>query len=172
MAGRLGDTADQEPVEPGSDDWNAERRDEVPLRRADRNFVELLQELRVVLTGVQILFGFLLTGSFSERFTHLDTLQLSVFVVTLLCAATSSTLLVAPVAAHRMVFQRGRKPELVRWAHRLTLTGLGFLGLTIASGLLLVLDLAIGRVTAFILAGAFLAAVAAVWAVIPLSALR
>ncbi|RZT86741.1 hypothetical protein EV383_3639 [Pseudonocardia sediminis] len=173
MADRLGGgQADPVPVVTGSDDWNVEQRDEMPLRRADRNFAELLQELRVVLTGVQILFGFLLTASFSERFTRLDTLQVTVFLVTLLCAATSSALLVAPVAAHRIVFQRGRKPELVRWAHLSALTGMGFLGLTMSSGLLLVFDLAVGRVPAFVVAGVFLAAVVAVWAVVPLSALR
>lgn len=160
------------PSEPGSDDWNAEHRDEPPLPRADRNFVELLQELRVVFTGVQILFGFLLTATFSDRFESLDRLQLGVFVTTLLCAAGSSVLLVAPVAAHRVAFQRGRKPELVRWGQSMALSGLAFLGLTITSGLVLVLDLAIGRVPAFAAAGAVLLAMVLLWAAVPLLRLR
>lgn len=169
---QLGGNADPGSAVTGSDDWNIEHRDESPLRRADRNFVELLQELRVVLTGVQILFGFLLTASFSERFASLDALQLWVFVVTLLCAACSSALLVAPVAAHRMVFQRGRKPELVRWGHRMAVSGLAFLGLTVACGLLLVLDLAVGRVVAFVIAAVFLVLLAAIWMAVPLARLR
>lgn len=160
------------PAAAGSDDWNSDQRDETPLQRADRNFVELLQELRVVLTGVQILFGFLLTASFSERFDRLDAVQLGVFVVTLLSAALSSALLVAPVAAHRLAFQRGRKPDLVRWGHRMASGGLAFLGLTVSSGLLLVLDLAVGRTAAVVGAAAFLLLVATVWVVIPLAHLR
>jgi hypothetical protein len=150
------------------DEWNIRHRDEVPLRRADRNFAELLQELRVVLTGVQILFGFLLTLSFSERFTRLDGFQHTVFVVTLTAAALASALLVAPVAAHRVAFQRGRKRELVRWAHQLALAGLGALALTLSSGLLLVLDIAAGRPVAFAITGAMLVATLVLWVLVPL----
>ena len=157
---------------PGSDDWNAEHRDEPRLPRADRNFLELLQELRVVFTGVQILFGFLLTATFSDRFESLDRLQLATFVTTLLCAVGSSVFLVAPVAAHRIAFQRGRKPELVRWGHAMALTGLAFLGLTITSGLALVLDLAIGRVPAFVVAGVTLLGMVLLWGTVPLVRLR
>ena len=132
----------------GSDVWNERHRAESPLCRADRNFVELLQELRVTLTGVQILLGFLLTASFTERFARLDPVQLAMFVTTLIAAAVSSALLVAPVAARRVVFRRGCKPELVRWAHRLTQLGLGALAVTLVAGLALVLDLAVGRVGA------------------------
>ena len=169
---QLGGNGRRRPAQPGTDDWNIEHRDEGPLRRADRNFIELLQELRVVLTGVQILFGFLLTASFSERFDRLDPVQLQVFVVTLCCAATSSAFLVAPVAAHRLAFQRGRKPDLVRWGHRMAMSGLVFLGLTITSGLLLVLDLAIGRTAAVCGAAAFLVLTAMIWVVVPLAHLR
>jgi len=157
---------------PGSDDWNAEHRDEQPLPRADRNFVELLQELRVVFTGVQMLFGFLLAAAFSDRFKDLDAVQLAVFVTTLLCAALSSLLLVAPVAAHRVVFQRGRKPELVRWGHAMALSGLTFLGLTIASGLFLVLDMAVGRAPAVAVAGAVVLGTTLLWAAVPMFRLR
>ncbi|MCW0212074.1 MAG: DUF6328 family protein [Pseudonocardia sp.] len=150
------------------DAWNTEHRDEVPLRRADRNFAELLQELRVVLTGVQILFGFLLTLSFSERFTRLDDVQHAVFVVTLVAAALASTLLVAPVAAHRVTFQRGRKRELVRWVHRLATAGLACLALTMASGVLLVLDIAAGRPVAVTVTGGLLVVTCALWVVAPM----
>ncbi|MBN9734796.1 MULTISPECIES: DUF6328 family protein [unclassified Pseudonocardia] len=153
--------------ETGTDGWNEAERAESPLRRADRNFVELLQELRVVLTGVQILFGFLLTASFTERFTELDPVQRGLFVTTLLSAALSSVLLVAPVAAHRRVFRMGLKPELVRWAHHLTQVGLVALALTLVSGLVLVLDLAVGRIGALAGGTGLAAVVVGLWVVSP-----
>jgi uncharacterized protein DUF6328 len=150
------------------DAWNSEQRDEVPLQRADRNFTDLLQELRVVFTGVQILFGFLLTLSFSPRFEDLDGFQHTVFVVTLVSVALTSTFLLAPVAAHRILFRRGRKPELVDWAHRCACAGLAALALTLTAGLLLVLDLAVGRPTALAVSGALLAVTAVTWLLVPL----
>lgn len=150
------------------DSWNTLHRDEEPLQRADRNFAELLQELRVVFTGVQILFGFLLTMSFSNRFDALDDFQHAVFVGTLVCAALSSTLLVAPVAAHRVMFQRGRKRELVGCGHRFALAGLLSLGLTLSLGLLLVLDLAIGRLGAVMATGVLVALMLLLWVIVPL----
>jgi hypothetical protein len=154
------------------DSWNAEQRAEEPLQRADRNFAELLQELRVVLTGVQILFGFLLALALSARFDALDAVQHGVYVVTLCAAALSSTLLVAPVAAHRLLFQRGRKRELVRCGHRLALAGLAALALTLASGLMLVLDVAVGRVAAVAMTGVLLTVTAALWIGLPLALRR
>jgi hypothetical protein len=156
----------------GDDAWNSEHRDEVPLQRADRNFTDLLQELRVVFTGVQILFGFLLTLSFSPRFDALDGFQRGVFVTTLVAVALTSTFLLAPVAAHRVLFQRGRKRELVGWAHRCAVAGLVSLALTMAAGLLLVLDMAIGRGAAFALVGGLLVVTAVTWLVVPLRVRR
>lgn len=150
------------------DAWNSDRRAEEPLQRADRNFADLLQELRVVLTSVQILLGFLLTLAFSAGFRDLDAVQHGVFVVTLCSAALSSALLVAPVAAHRLLFQRGRKRELVRCGHRLTLAGIAALGVTLGSGLLLVLDVAVGRPAAALVTAGFVAVVVALWVVLPL----
>jgi hypothetical protein len=152
----------------GDDAWNSEHRDEAPLRRADRNFTDLLQELRVVFTGVQILFGFLLTLSFSPRFATLDGFQHTVFVTTLVCVALTSTFLLAPVAAHRVLFQRGFKRELVGWAHRFAVAGLVSLALTLAAGLLLVMDMAIGRPSALALVAGLLAVTAVSWLLVPL----
>src|SRR5690349_812141 len=150
------------------DAWNSEQRDEVPLQRADRNFTDLLQELRVVFTGVQILFGFLLTLSFSPRFDALDEFQRAVFVTTLGSVALTSTLLLAPVAAHRVLFQRGRKRELVGWAHRCAVAGLVSLAVTMSAGLLLVMDMAIGRVGALALVAGLLGVTVVTWLVVPL----
>src|SRR4051794_17651990 len=96
---------------------SADRPDETPAERADRNFVELLQELRVAQTGVQILFAFLLTLPFTNRFVSIDGFQRGVYVFTLVSSATTVALLVAPVAVHRLLFQRGRKRELVYVGH-------------------------------------------------------
>jgi hypothetical protein len=165
-------------LDPGSlpvlrdDAWNTEQRDEVPLRRADRNFAELLQELRVVFTGVQILFGFLLTLSFSARFDALDGFQHAVFLVTLVLAALTSTFLLAPVAAHRLLFQRGLKRELVTSGHRFAMAGLVALALTLSSGLLLVLDMSVGRVEAIAATSALLVLTALIWLWVPLRLLR
>src|SRR5215475_3861412 len=109
----------------------ADGRDESALERWDRNFVELLQELRVVQTGPQILLAFLLTVAFTDRFARADSVEKSVYAVTLLAAATAATLLITPAAYHRLVFRQGRKAELVRVASLLLELGLAFLALAI-----------------------------------------
>ena len=156
----------------GDDAWNTEHRAEAPLQRADRNFTELLQELRVAQTGVQILFAFLLTLSFMDRFATIDAFQRVVYVFTLVASATTVALLVAPVAAHRLMFQCGRKRELVRVAHRLAVVGLVNLAVTMLAGMLLVLDVVIGRVAASTVVAALAVVFAALWAAVPLRVLR
>jgi Family of unknown function (DUF6328) len=163
-------------TEHGGDDGRDEGRDdgrgEGPLQRADRNMVELLQELRVAQTGVQILFAFLLTLSFTERFGSVDTVQRWTYVATLLCSVVTAGLLVAPAAAHRVTFRRGVKAETVQLGHRLFSAGLGTLVLTLAGCVLLVLDVAVGRsfaITAAVVVGLLLAAL---WFVLPLPLLR
>jgi O-antigen/teichoic acid export membrane protein len=123
-------------------------RDETELERWDRNFNELLQELRVAQTGVQILFAFLLTVAFSNRFADVSALEKWVFVVTLLAAATATALLIAPVSYHRLVFRQGRKPELVHVATTLAKMGLLFLGLAIVGTVFLALDKVVGGIVA------------------------
>lgn len=150
------------------DSWNEIHRGEQPLQRADRNFGELLQELRVAQTGVQIMFAFLLTLSFTERFARLDEFQRAVYVGTLLGSALTTALLVAPVAVHRLVFQRGRKPELVRIGQRMAIVGLGCLVVTVAGALLLVLDVTVGRQPAVVMTSLATAVFAALWFALPL----
>jgi hypothetical protein len=154
------------------DAWNIEHRAEAPLQRADRNFAELLQELRVAQTGVQILFAFLLTLSFMDRFATIDTFQRGVYVFTLVTAATTVALLVAPVAVHRLLFQRGRKRELVNVGHRLVVTGLVSLAATMLAGMLLVLDVVVGRAAAVSVAAALALVFTALWAGLPLCVRR
>jgi len=150
------------------DAWNTEHRAEAPLQRADRNFAELLQELRVAQTGVQILFAFLLTLSFTDRFAMADAFQRSVYVFTLATSATTVALLVAPVAVHRLLFQRGRKRELVHVGHRLVVTGLVCLAVTMLAGMLLALDVVVGRAAGVSVVAALALVFAALWAGLPL----
>src|SRR5258708_11766918 len=94
-------------------------RDETPDERFDRNWNELLQELRVAQTGVQILFAFLLTLPFSNGFPETTAFQKDVYLVALMSAAFATAMIISPVAFHRALFRQGRKPELVRYAHRM-----------------------------------------------------
>lgn len=152
------------------DEWNTRHRDEAPLQRADRNFAELLQESRVALTGGQILFGFLLALSFTERFAGIDAFQRGAYLFTLLASATTTMLLVAPAAAHRMMFQCGRKRELVRIGHLLIVAGLAGLAVTMTAGILLVVDVAVGRIAAVVAAGLLSLSFSMLWLVVPLRA--
>ncbi|AXE84300.1 DUF6328 family protein [Streptomyces sp. Go-475] len=120
-------------------------RNETPLQRADRNFVELLQELRVTQTGVQILFAFLLSLAFTSRFEDLDTVQRVTYVITLLLAVLAAALFTAPAALHRSLFQQGAKPRIVQVSSRLASTGLVVLVFAFSGSVLLVVDVTTGR---------------------------
>ena len=115
-------------------------RDESEAERLDRNYSELLQELRVAQTGVQILFAFLMTIAFQQRFNEIDDFQRTVYVITLLCAAISALLLISPVSAHRVLFRRHRKDELVTFTGRVAAGGLIFLLAAMLGAVLLVID--------------------------------
>jgi hypothetical protein len=146
------------------DIWNAGQRSETPLKRADRNFAELLQELRVAQTGVQILFAFLLGLAFTDRFARLDATERDIYIATLAASALTGALLVAPVMAHRLLFQHGFKCELVRIGHRFAIAGLCGLLTAIVGGLLLVLEVFFGGSTAVATGAALAALFASLWA--------
>ncbi|WP_198668289.1 DUF6328 family protein [Streptomyces triticisoli] len=117
-------------------------RDETEEERADRRWAELIQEVRVAQTGVQILFGFLLTVVFQpkyERLTHTDQV---IYVVTVVLGAAATGALIGPVSLHRLVSGRRVKPQAVRWASRLTFVGLVLLLATMTAALLLILRVA------------------------------
>ncbi len=149
-----------------------DERGETPLRRADRNMIELLQELRVAQTGVQILFAFLLSLSFTERFGRIDDVQRTMYVVTLLLSVLTAGLLVGPAAAHRITFARGVKPQTVQLGQRFFLAGLGSLALTLTGAVLLVLDVAVGRGFAVPTAAVVGVVLVGLWFVLPLPLLR
>ena len=111
----------------------------------DRNVAELLQELRVAFTGVQILFAFLLGLAFTQRFRELGSFDLAAYTVALLSTALATMLLIAPVSFHRIVFRRRQKAALVTVADRLLILGLALLIPAISSSVLLILDVVLGR---------------------------
>ena len=123
----------------------ANSRGETLEQLLDRNLAELLQELRVAFTGVQILFAFLLSMAFTQRFTELDGFDIAVYVVALLSTALATMVLIAPVSFHRIVFRRGQKAALVLVADRLLMVGLALLIPAICSSVLLILDVVLGR---------------------------
>jgi hypothetical protein len=123
----------------------AESRGETVDQVLDRNVAELLQELRVAFTGVQILFAFLLSLAFTQRFQQLDGFALTVYATALMTTALATMVLIAPVSFHRLVFRRRQKAALVIVADRLLLVGLAFLIPAISSSVLLILDVALGR---------------------------
>lgn len=140
---------------------------ETPEERSDRNWVELLQELRVTQTGAQILTGFLLTLPFQGRFTELTSTQVGIYLVLVLLAATTTVLVVAPVSLHRLRFQRRVKREVVKIGHRTAMVGLAFLALVVTGTVLLIFDVVVGRVAALVAAGSVLLLVVVAWLLVP-----
>jgi hypothetical protein len=131
-------------------DSAAEGRNETEKERLDRNLGELLQELRVVLPGVQVLFAFLLTVPFQQRFQTATTFQKDIYLVTLLLTALASALLMAPSAYHRLEFRQDDKRHIVFIANRLSIAGFAVLAAAMTSAVLLVTDFVFGSTTALI----------------------
>src|SRR6478736_4211891 len=108
------------------------------IHDVDRSFEELLQELRVAQTGVQVFFAFLLTIPFATGFDKLDHAQRVLYAIDVLLVVLAMAFLVSPVAIHRAIFGRRMRPALVRVAHAVTLVGLFLLLLAVSCGVLLV----------------------------------
>lgn len=119
-------------------------RTETEEERADRMWGELIQEVRVAQTGVQILFGFLLTVVFTPRYPQLDDTEQTIYIITVVLGAAATGALIGPVSLHRIVSGRLVKPQAVRWASRLTFAGLLLLLATMTAALLLILRVATG----------------------------
>lgn len=142
-------------------------RSETVEERADRQWAELVQELRVALTGVQILFGFLLTVVFTQRFPDLSGTDRAIYVVTVVLGSAATGALIAPVVFHRLVTGRRIKPQAVRWASRLAFTGLVLLLCTLTSALFLILRVATHDVVAPVLVVVILCWYLLCWFVLP-----
>jgi len=140
--------------------------------RLERNWNELLQELRVTQTGVQILTGFLLTLPFSPRFPNLDATQRAIYLVTIMGSVATTGLIVAPVAFHRLLFRKKQRPWLVRAADVTAKLGLVFLAVTTSGVILLVFDVVVSRTAAIAVAAATLGGLVLLWAGTPLVAHR
>jgi O-antigen/teichoic acid export membrane protein len=125
-------------------DFQRDGRNETEEQRADRNFGELLQELRVAQTGIQFLFAFLLSVVFTDRFARLGPEQHGIYLATLVATTLAAVCLIAPVSHHRVLFARRRKPELVASSARLAALGLIFLCLSMTGAVFLIFDVVVG----------------------------
>lgn len=147
-------------------------RNESEAERDDRNLAELLQELRVAGLGVQVLFGFLLSLPFTNRFARLSHGQRDLYLATLVLSALATALLLAPVAYHRLVFRRGQKEGLVRAANVMAILGLAAVGLAISAAVLLVTSFVASTVTAALISAFVFLSFAGLWFAFPLSRRR
>jgi Family of unknown function (DUF6328) len=145
-----------------------EQRDETPAERLDRNTMELLNELRVAGTGIQVMFAFLLVVPFQTGWQHVDSFERTDYFVTLLIVATSAFLLMAPPVHHRILFRRGEKRFLVRTANDLALAGMSFLALGFIGILILLSDVVLGGAAPVIIGALAAAFLAGLWFVLPL----
>jgi len=152
---------------PPADEQPGDGRRETPAERLDRNWNEILQELRVTQTGIQILTGFLLTVPFQQRFAELTADQRRIYLTLLVLASVTTGLLVAPVSLHRWLFRRGAKSTLVTEADRLMRVGLVFLAVVVSGVVLLVFDVVTTRPVALGVAGGLFALLVGGWFVMP-----
>jgi len=144
------------------------REGESEAKRLDRNYSEILQELRVAQAGVQILFAFLLALAFTERFSRVTTFERDVYFASLLLSAAAGGLLMAPAAMHRIVFRRGLKDALVDVASKMALAGVTVLGFAVSGSVLLVSDVLFGHTVAWVTTGAMALWLGFFWYLLPL----
>jgi hypothetical protein len=146
----------------------ASSRKESPEERADRNLGELLQELRVALPGVQILFAFLLTVPFSNGFPKLDAFQRDLYFGVLLSTAVATARFIAPSANQRLLFRLRDKENLVQVSNRLMIAGLGVLSLSLTGAILLISDILFKAPAPLIFTASTGLIFAVLWVVLPL----
>ena len=150
-----------------TDDRTTTREDESDDERLTRNLNELLQELRVTQTGVQILTGFLLTVPFSQRFTELDDRQTIGYLAVLAGAVVATGFIVTPVALHRALFRQGERVWLVAMANRCAAAGLAVLALTVSGVVWLVTDIVLDPLAGIVAGLVTLVFRGTLWAVLP-----
>jgi hypothetical protein len=143
-------------------------RDETELQRLDRNFMELLGELRVALPGVQVLFAFLLVVPFNQGYTRMSAFDKKVYFGTLLCTALAAILLIAPTVHHRLEFHRRDKAYIVTSSNRLAIAGLFALAVAMSGAILLVSNLVFGTGAAIVATSGVLSTFGAIWYGLPL----
>ncbi|WEK62613.1 MAG: DUF6328 family protein [Candidatus Microbacterium colombiense] len=160
-------TSDRTPPDSVEHDDRVDGRDETPNERADRNWDELMQELRVMQTGTQILTGFLLAVAFQPRFTDMDELQRDVYVVLVALAAIATILSLAPVGMHRALFGSRRKPELVRVAARIVKVDLVVIAALTIGVTTLIVDFTVNRSAGIIALVVSVIGVTVLWFALP-----
>lgn len=143
-------------------------REESEGERLDRNLSELLQELRVALPGVQVLFAFLLAVPFQQNFKEITPFQEKVYFATLLLTALSAALLISPSAYHRMTFRMQQKDHLLFLANKLAIAGLGCLALAMTGAIMLITNVLFGTTATVVTSAAALAVFVLLWYALPL----
>jgi Family of unknown function (DUF6328) len=138
-------------------------------RKRDRQMIELLNEIRVAIPGVQILFGFLLTVPFTQRFGEVSALQRDIFYVTLLATAASTACLIAPSAAHRVLFHQSEREFLVERSSKLLIAGLFFLFVALTGAVLLITDFLFDGMIVWLAPAAVAAFILTLWFLGPLT---
>ena len=145
-----------------------DERHETPIERLDRNTMELLNELRVAGTGIQIMFAFLLVAPFNTGFKHVSEFGRIDYFVTLICVAMAAVLLMAPSIHHRILFRQGEKRYLVWMANRLAIAAMVFLTVGFTGILVLLADVVIGGPAPVIMGLLAAATISGLWFLIPL----
>lgn len=140
---------------------------ETEAERVERNWNEILQELRVIQTGTQILTGFLLALAFQPRFAELGPVEVTTYLVLVAVAGAATVLALAPVSLHRALFRKRAKPEIVRLAHRLLMLTLAAVALTLAGTTVLIFDVVLGPTVGLIAGAVALVVIAAAWVLMP-----
>jgi Gpi18-like mannosyltransferase len=143
-------------------------REESEIERVDRNLEELLQELRVAIPGIQVLFAFLLVLPFNQRFSMLTANQEKLYYAILVCTAIAAALLIAPSMHHRLQFRMNRKRRILLWSHRLAITGLSLLAVGMTGAVFLVGDFVFDSTWAAIGAGIPAFLIIMIWFIAPL----
>lgn len=149
-------------------EWDEENRHETATERLDRNWADILQEVRVTQTGVQLLTGFLLTLPFQSRFTTLTSTERAVYLVTVAASVLATGLLIAPVSLHRLLFRRHARAEMVATAHRLAVGGIVLLGVAVVGVAEIVFAALLGDGWGWVAAGVAALVLLGLWLVLPL----
>jgi len=157
---------EQPPTEPTL----AEQSEDLSPEQINRNWTELVQELRSTQTGVQVLTGFLLAVPFSDKFATLDDVQRTAYLLVLSGAVAATAATLSPIAYHRILFRRGRRPWLVKTANRVARAGLVLAALTTCGVVFLIFDLSVGRTGGIVASLVAFAGYLVLWVVVPLRA--
>ncbi len=154
-------------TEPEREPEPTSERGETPAERLDRNWIELLQELRVTQTGIQILSGFLMTLPFQSRFGELEPTLVAVFLAAVATGTLTTALIIAPAAAHRLLFRRHAKDQLVASGDLLAKAGLACLATTVVLVVTLIFGFVAGLPNGLLAGGVCLVGFVLLWLVVP-----